>query len=122
MNYRITAFQIKILTWIVDRIIKYYSILIDAVRKQFSEDNKPSLDSFLTECHENALEINEERRLYSFHDKIKYVQLRPNDIIKAGAMHSIDFGLMMPIFNEETIGQTPSEFSKERTFFNRVYE
>jgi hypothetical protein len=37
------------------RIIHYFRILIEAARKQFTEDNKLSLDSFLMECFEEAL-------------------------------------------------------------------
>lgn len=36
-------------------IISFYKTLIDAARKEFTEDNKTSLDSFLRECHEEAL-------------------------------------------------------------------
>jgi len=37
------------------RIEQYYSLLIDAARKEFTEDNKVTLDNFLEECHNNAL-------------------------------------------------------------------
>jgi hypothetical protein len=38
-----------------DRIIALYRLVYDAAREQFSEDNKPTLDSFLLECFEAAL-------------------------------------------------------------------
>lgn len=36
-------------------ITEYYGILVDAARIEFSEDNKPTLDYFLKECHEESL-------------------------------------------------------------------
>lgn len=38
------------------RIIEFYGILINAARKEFTEDNKPTLDGFLEECHKEALD------------------------------------------------------------------
>ncbi|RKZ15604.1 hypothetical protein DRQ53_08625 [bacterium] len=37
------------------RIIEFYSVLIREARREFNEDNKYTLDSFLTECHNEAL-------------------------------------------------------------------
>ena len=37
------------------RIIEFYSFLIDAARREFTEDNKPTLNNFLEECHREAL-------------------------------------------------------------------
>ncbi len=37
------------------RIIEFYGILVDAARNEFTEDNKPTLDCFLKECHQEAL-------------------------------------------------------------------
>ena len=37
-------------------IILYYSILIDAARDEFTEDNRPTLAGFLKDCHKEALE------------------------------------------------------------------
>ena len=37
------------------QIEEYYSILVDAARKEFTEDNKPTLDGFLEECHKKSL-------------------------------------------------------------------
>ncbi len=39
-----------------NRIVEFYSILVSAARKEFTEDNKPTLDGFLEECHQEALE------------------------------------------------------------------
>ena len=36
-------------------IIEYYSIMQEAAKKEFYEDNKPTLDSFLEECHKESL-------------------------------------------------------------------
>ena len=38
------------------RIIKYFSILVNAARNEFTEDNKPTLDCFLKECLQEALD------------------------------------------------------------------
>ncbi len=48
--------------WHRKRIIEFYHILIEAARKEFTEDNEPTLDSFLTECHQEALNKPEDRR------------------------------------------------------------
>ena len=37
-------------------IVAMYSVIINASRKEFSEDNKPTLDYFLEECHIEALQ------------------------------------------------------------------
>ncbi len=66
MRYKITGFQLALLTWISreivvqshrhqTNIIAYYKVIADAARDEFAEDNKPTLDSFLTECHQKAL-------------------------------------------------------------------
>ena len=36
-------------------ITDYYRVMAEEARKEFNEDNKPTLDCFLTECHSNAL-------------------------------------------------------------------
>jgi len=40
------------------RIIAVNSILTQAARAEFTEDNKPTLDGFLEECHKESL-LNE---------------------------------------------------------------
>lgn len=35
-------------------IIAYYRIMREAAEQEFSEDNKPTLDAFLRECHDEA--------------------------------------------------------------------
>ena len=40
--------------WHKSNIIEYYKIMRDAAENEFTEDNKPTLDSFLTECHQEA--------------------------------------------------------------------
>jgi len=37
------------------RIFRLYLMIIDACRDEFSEDNKPTLDGFLEEIHQDAL-------------------------------------------------------------------
>lgn len=37
-------------------IKKYYEIMTKAAREQFNEDNKPTLDAFLTEMHQESLD------------------------------------------------------------------
>ena len=62
MNNKITLLQktklIKIAQSIVrqgphhrENIVTFYRILRDEARLEFTEDNKPTLDSFLTECY-----------------------------------------------------------------------
>lgn len=36
-------------------ITEYYAILAEAARVEFIEDNKPTLDGFLLECHEASI-------------------------------------------------------------------
>ena len=36
-------------------ITEFYKVINDAARVEFNEDNKPTLDDFLSECHENSL-------------------------------------------------------------------
>ena len=38
------------------RIIRLYSLITEAARNEFKEDNKPTLDSFLEECHKASLD------------------------------------------------------------------
>ena len=57
--------------------------------------------------------------IYHRHGK-QYRKLERHEIIKAGALHSVCYGELMPIINDETIGQTPAEFSNEREFFNPI--
>ncbi len=67
MKYKITKLQIKILKWIArkivvqsycheNNIIMYYKIVTDAAREEFREDNKFTLDHFLSECHRKSLD------------------------------------------------------------------
>ena len=36
------------------RIVAYYRIMREAAESEFTEDNKPTLDAFLGECHSEA--------------------------------------------------------------------
>lgn len=38
-----------------ERIIEMYSVIVEEAREEFREDNIPTLDAFLRECHEEAL-------------------------------------------------------------------
>lgn len=38
------------------RITEFYRMVTRAARKQFNEDNKPTLDNFLAECHTDSLD------------------------------------------------------------------
>ena len=40
------------------RITEFYRMMTRAARIQFNEDNKPTLDQFLVECHRNSLDNN----------------------------------------------------------------
>jgi hypothetical protein len=37
------------------KITEFYKILVKAARETFTEDNKPTLDCFLIQCHKEAL-------------------------------------------------------------------
>lgn len=55
-------------------------------------------------------------------DGNEYRKLKRDEVIKAGAMMSIDNGELYPITNRlgDTIGSTPAEFSDERDFYNLI--
>lgn len=64
---------IRILMWITKKIviqshdhrqniIDYFEILNDAARKEFVEDNKYSLDSFLDDCFQLSLKKVEQNK------------------------------------------------------------
>jgi len=60
-------------------------------------------------------------------DKITYIQngkqyqkLERDEIIKPGAMQSLYAGDLFPIMHQETIGQTPADFSDKRDFYNPI--
>jgi len=36
-------------------IVEYYRIMKEVAKQEFTEDNKPTLDSFLAECHQKSL-------------------------------------------------------------------
>jgi len=40
------------------RITEYYRVMRDAAEKEFTEDNKQTLDVFLLECHSEANGMN----------------------------------------------------------------
>ena len=50
----------------------------------------------------------------------KYKKLGRDEVIKEGAMHSLRDGDLSPIVNPKTIGDTPSNFSDKRNFYNPV--
>jgi hypothetical protein len=37
-----------------ERITAYYQVMREAAELEFTEDNKPTLDAFLKECHSNS--------------------------------------------------------------------
>jgi len=39
------------------RITAFYKLVADAARQEFTEDNKPTLDQLLKECHSEALDV-----------------------------------------------------------------
>ncbi len=40
-----------------NRIIEYYSIMKKAAKEEFTEDNKPTFDAFMTDCFNEAQKI-----------------------------------------------------------------
>ena len=68
MQEKITEFQLYVLRWIAKKIVRqssehknnitdYYRVIYVAAKEEFTEDNKPTLDSFLQECHEESMKI-----------------------------------------------------------------
>jgi len=53
-----------------------------------------------------------------YKDGKQYKKIINNGIIKKGAMHSWCFGELKPVMSDDSIGDRPSSFSKEREFFN----
>ena len=49
-----------------------------------------------------------------------YIKLGPHDIIKKGAVHSVTKGYYNYICGSDTIGDTPSSFSPDRVFYNKL--
>jgi len=59
--------------------------------------------------------------LIYFREGKRYVKIQRNEVIRQGAMHSWCNGELIPLANpQETIGQTPNDFSPERDFYNPV--
>ncbi len=56
------------------------------------------------------------------YDMSKYVKLERHEVIKEGALHSFHNSKPKLIMNsdEKTIGYTPSDFSKDRVFYNPI--
>ena len=44
-----------------ERIVAYYRIMREAAESEFTEDNKPTLDAFLGECHSEANALRQAR-------------------------------------------------------------
>jgi len=40
-----------------ENIIEYYRTMSEAAKKEFYEDNKVTIDGFLTECHDVSLNL-----------------------------------------------------------------
>jgi hypothetical protein len=65
MNYSITKFEKWILRRICRRLViqshehknnikTYYKLMYEEANHQFTEDNKPTLDGFLSDCHKDT--------------------------------------------------------------------
>ena len=66
MNYAITKLQKCVLHCVARKIVRqsfdhknniitYYKIIADVAKKEFTEESKQSLNSFLIECHKCSL-------------------------------------------------------------------
>ncbi len=108
--------------------IVYLSIGDAFIGNQFSDDKSVrglyiDVDSDLQDLSEFwrkidlMLDVNTYIRHGSKYRKLIY---RDKEIIKEGAMQSWAFGELQPIVNEDTVGQTPSQFSDERDFYNPI--
>lgn len=50
---------------------------------------------------------------------VVFRKIRQDEKIPLGAFHSLSEGdIMAPIMNQETIGQTPADFSPDRSFYD----
>ena len=52
----------------------------------------------------------------------KYRKIDRNEVIEEGAMHSILDGELHTVKFPETVGETPSDFSADRNFYNPIKE
>lgn len=107
--------------------IVYLSIGDAFIGNQFSDDKSVrglyiiDVDSDLKDLSEFwrkvdlMLDVNTYIRHGLNYRKLIY---RDKEVIKEGAMQSWELGELQPIINEDTIGQTPSQFSDERDFYN----
>lgn len=50
----------------------------------------------------------------------EYEEVLPDEKIKEGAIHQLQGGYYFPLFNPNSIGKTPKEFSSDRKFFNPI--
>jgi hypothetical protein len=50
----------------------------------------------------------------------QYNRVKRDEVIKEGALHTLDGRNFNPLMNPESVGQTPSEFSRKRVFYNPV--
>jgi len=39
------------------KITQFYGVLIEAAKEEFTEDSKPTLSSFLKDCHRQAISL-----------------------------------------------------------------
>ena len=52
----------------------------------------------------------------------KFRKIGRDEVIEEGAMHSIMDGELHSVKFPETIGETPSDFSDDRNFYNPIKE
>lgn len=50
------------------KIVKFYTTLIQEARKEFKEDNTYMLDTFLRDCHEEALAVPKDGNAKSWYN------------------------------------------------------
>lgn len=55
-----------------------------------------------------------------YHKGKQYLKVPRDGIIKEGAVHSYGGGELHPIVHEDTVGQSPKDFSDEREFYNPI--
>ncbi|HEA19391.1 hypothetical protein LCGC14_3118340 [marine sediment metagenome] len=63
-----------------------------------------------------------EKRIVYYRFGKKFYKVKRNEIIKKGAMHAFCEGELKPIRGFGTVGNTPSNFSDERDFYNPLIQ
>lgn len=70
------------------KIIKMFSVIIDYAREEFTEDNTPTLDSFIYKCFKESL--NREPKDNPFHVVYDYDKAEPKEQDIKYTFHTVE--------------------------------